>query len=298
MHIQPIARDYDSLSIIVPAYNEEGGLADTLEQLLALRQDWPLNHVEIILIDDGSTDSTATIAQRYTRDIELVSHPANRGYGASLKTGIRHASHDLICITDADGTYPNDRIYDLIEKMKQDEADMVVGARTGKNVNIPLIRRPAKWFIRRLAIYVVQQDIPDLNSGLRLFHRPIAQAFFRLLPNQFSFTTTITLAMIANAYVVSFMPIDYYARIGRSKIRPIHDTLNFIQLVLKIALYFAPLRVFLPVSIFLIVSGFAWGVYSTTAVGRFADTSTLIVMMTGVQIGAIGLLAELINQRS
>jgi len=232
-----------------------------------------------------------------SRGVTVLRHKDNRGYGAALKTGIRRAQYDLICITDADGTYPNERIPDLVARLIEGRYDMVVGARVGKDVSIPLVRRPAKWAIGRLANFVAGESIPDLNSGLRVFRREVALRLLSMLPNRFSFTTTITLAMLVNGYPVDYVPINYYARVGRSKIRPIQDTINFVQLVLRIALYFAPLRLFLPVSLLLLLVAVAWALFSMFVLGQLADVSTLVIAMTGFQVAVIGMLAELINKR-
>jgi glycosyltransferase involved in cell wall biosynthesis len=221
----------------------------------------------------------------------------NRGYGAALKTGIRHAKGDWVCITDADGTYPNERIPELVERVITGDFDMVVGARTGENVAIPLRRRPAKWVIGKLANFVAGEPIPDLNSGLRIFDRAAALRFFGILPDGFSFTTTITLGMLTNGYLIDYMPIDYHARVGSSKIRPIQDTLNFVQLVVRIALYFKPLKVFVPFSMALFLLALVWAVFSKVALGRLADVTTLVIAMTAIQVFMLGMLAELINQR-
>jgi glycosyltransferase involved in cell wall biosynthesis len=287
-----------ALSVILPAYNESAGIGAVLDQL---RNAIPVDKIayEVIVVDDGSTDSTANVVREHAsaRPVILLQHHANRGYGAALKTGVRHARYDTLCITDADGTYPNDRLSDLLATMIETHADMVVGARTGENVHIPLIRRPAKWAIGKMANLVAGEPIPDLNSGLRIFRREVALDFFDLLPDGFSFTTTITLAMMTNGYLVEYVPIDYHPRVGKSKIRPVRDTLNFMQLILRIALYFAPLKLFLPLSLLLIILGIAWALFSYFALGRLADVSTLVILMTALQVAVIGLLAELINRR-
>ena len=162
-----------------------------------------------------------------------------------------------VVITDSDGTYPNDRIPELAAMMT--DWDMVVGARTGDEVRVPLVRRPAKWALNMLANVLVETRIPDLNSGLRVFRREVVLRFLPILPNGFSFTTTITLAMLSEGYRVTFVPIDYYARQGRSKIRPVYDTLNFLQLIVRTVLYFNPLRVFLPLSLFFFGAGLVVG---------------------------------------
>lgn len=284
----------EPVSIVIPAYNEEHGLGPVLEALLAdmAQAGGPF---EVIVVDDGSADDTAVIAAQYP--VTLLRHRVNKGYGAALKTGIRHAQHDIICITDADGTYPNQRIPQLVNLLVGEGYDMVVGARIGDNVHIPLVRRPAKWALGRLAAYVANEPIPDLNSGLRVFRREVVMRFFNILPNQFSFTTTITLAMLTNQYLVLYVPIDYFARVGKSKIRPIHDTINFMKLVLRIGLYFAPLKLFLPLSLWLLILGIAWGTSTLLVTGQIADISTLVIVMTAFQVFVIGLLAELINRR-
>lgn len=282
------------LSIIIPAYNEEHGLPEVLSQLLALFAHHPA--CEIVVVDDGSTDGTSRVAQGFDR-VHVITHRANRGYGAALKSGIRHASYDLICITDADGTYPNDRIIDLVNTLMVKGYDMVVGARTGEHVHIPFQRKPAKWALNKLANFVAGEHIPDLNSGLRVFRRAVALRFFSILPDGFSFTTTITLGMLTNNYLVDYVPINYHARIGTSKIRPVRDTLNFTQLVLRIALYFAPLRIFIPVSLFFLIAAVVWAFFSFIVFEELADVSTVVLVMAGIQIGLLGLVAELINRR-
>ena len=285
----------ESVSVVVPAYNESPAIVSVLEELggeLA-RIGCPY---EIIVVDDGSQDGTAALAGA-RQDVTLLRHRENRGYGAALKTGIRHASHSLICIIDADGTYPVNALGDLVKHLDESNADMVVGARTQQRCDVPRGRRPAKWLIRQLASFVTDETIPDLNSGFRVFRRDAALRMFSLLPSRFSFTTTITLAMLTNGYLVGYIPIEYYSRVGNSKIKPVKDTLHFLELVLRIALYFAPLKVFLPASGFLMLLATAWAVYSKTVLGRLADVSTLVIAMTAFQIAVIGMLAELINRR-
>jgi glycosyltransferase involved in cell wall biosynthesis len=287
-----------NLSIVVPAYNEESGLGGVLQELtqIRLQMSAPDQLIEIIVVDDGSIDRTAEVTRQYD-DVILLTHRVNRGYGASLKTGIRHAKGDWICITDADGTYPNNCIPELAQRAVAGDYDMVVGARTTKNAAIPLSRRPAKWVIGKLANFVAGEPIADLNSGLRVFDREVALRFFSILPDGFSFTTTITLGMLTNGYLVDYVPVDYHARVGRSKIRPVQDTLNFIQLVTRIALYFKPLRVFVPFSVILFVVALLWAVFSKLALGKLADVTTLVIAMTSIQVFMFGMLAEALNQR-
>jgi len=279
------------VSIIIPAYNEEGAVGETLDQVKEAMDQSGFAY-EIIVVDDGSTDRTAQIARE--RGVKLLQHPSTLGYGASLKTGIRRARYAVIAITDADGSYPSWKIPALLESI--DEYDMVVGARVGERVSVPLMRRPAKWLLRQLANYLVGKEIPDLNSGLRVFKKESALAFFRVLPSGFSFTATITLAMLANEYLVKFVPIDYYPRVGRSKIRPVHDTLNFISLIVRTVMYYSPLKVFMPLSLLFLLTGLIRSAYGIVSVRNISD-SDLLLLVTGMLIGMLGLLADLIDKR-
>jgi glycosyltransferase involved in cell wall biosynthesis len=227
----------------------------------------------------------------------VVRHAHNRGYGAALKTGIRHARYGWIAIMDADGTYPPAALATLLDAAASGEHDMVVAARTGARVHIPLVRRPAKWVLARIASYLCARPIPDLNSGLRLMRREALARHLQLLPSGFSFTSTLTVAMLSGGEPVHFVPIDYHPRVGRSKIRPLRDTLGFLQLVLRTGLYFAPLRFFLPVSAALVALAIAITVASHVLLGRIMDATAAIVFMTAVQVVAIGLLADLIVKR-
>jgi hypothetical protein len=173
---------------------------------------------------------------------------------------------------------------------------MVVGARTGGDAHIPLVRRPAKWLITQLANYLANCRIPDLNSGFRLIRRDLWTRFRSYYPNGFSLTTTITLAALTNGYVVKYHPIAYHHRLGRSKIRPLRDTLNFIQLTIRTVLYFDPLRIFVPLSLVLFAAGLAIGIGSKL-LGDFLDTTTTLLLTASLQIMAIGMLADLVNKR-
>lgn len=283
-------REAVAVSAVIPAFNEEAGIGRVLEELKGSlgRSSWP--H-EIIVVDDGSSDRTGTIAREH--GVQVVSHGVNRGYGAALKSGIRAARSPYILIIDADGTYPIDAIPRLLEAARNQ--DMVVGSRTGRNAKVPLVRRPAKWVLRRLAAYLAERPIPDLNSGLRVFRKDRAMQYFPILPSGFSFTTTITLALLCNDGQVTYLPIDYAKRTGRSKIRPIRDTLNFLQLIIRAILYFNPLRIFVPTST-VVLAGFAASLgYDIFVLSNLTEKS-LILLFAGVQLLAVGLLADMISK--
>ena len=230
-----------NVSIVIPAFNEEHGVGPVVTELRSVLSQRGIT-AEILVVDDGSADKTAEMAA--AAGARVLRHRSNRGYGAALKSGIAAASHTFVVITDADGTYPCEYIPEMLARLAA--ADMVVGARIGRNVKIPLVRRPAKWALNRLANYMTNSKIPDLNSGLRAFRRELAMQYFSILPDQFSWTTTITLAMHCDKYAVAYLPIDYRQRKGRSKIVP-WDAGSFAILILRTAMLFRPLRIFLPV---------------------------------------------------
>jgi glycosyltransferase involved in cell wall biosynthesis len=279
--------------VVVPAYNEINSIQNTIEDLISILDN---SLYEIIVVDDNSTDGTFDKISNIN-GIKVITHSKNSGYGASIKSGIIESKYELIAITDADGTYPNDKIPSLLTSLNNDDADMVVGSRTGTNVNIPLIRRPAKWFIGKLANYVTNQKIPDINSGLRVFKKKSFLNFISIIPDGFSLTTTITLGMLSGGYNVKFKDIDYFKRAGKSKIKPIRDTINFIKLILKMGLFFAPFKIFLPLSFFILLLSFIWGIISKFYFGLLADVSVLILSMAAFQTMLFALIAELINRR-
>ena len=228
-------------SIVIPAYNEEQAVGPVVAELRNVLDSHGIE-AEIIVVDDGSADKTAQAAA--AAGARVLRHRSNRGYGAALKSGIAAASNDSVVITDADGTYPCKYIPEMLARLET--ADMVVGARIGANVQIPLVRKPAKWVLNRLANYMTNAKIPDLNSGLRAFRRNVAMQYFAMLPDQFSWTTTITLAMHCDKYAVVYLPHRLsQAANGESKIVP-WDAGSFAILILRTAMLFRPLRVLHP----------------------------------------------------
>ena len=284
----------NGLSIIVPVYNEVNNIQETIDQLIQIRShaEFPM---ELIFVNDGSSDGTKEILDN-NNDIIIIHNRQNLGYGATLKRGINSSTFDIVAFTDADGTYPNDRIPDLYQLMIGEGADMLVGERSGKDVHIPLIRRPAKWVLNRIANYLSGQKIPDLNSGLRLTRRDLLLRFSNILPNGFSLTTTITLALMVNGFIVIYEPISYFKRGGKSKIRPIYDTLNFLQLIIRTIFYFNPLKFFLPLSF--LFPALSTILFSYRAlVDRAFLVSSVIFFVAGIQLFATGMLADMINKR-
>lgn len=286
------------LSVIVPAYNEEGAIVETLRDIGRILSGAGIPH-EILVVDDCSTDGTvARIMEAGGPEAlgaRLLRHEENRGYGASIKTASRSASYDVLCITDSDGTYPNARIPDLYKFMEG--RDMVVGARVGKNVHIPLLRRAPKAFINALASYVAARRIPDLNSGLRVFTKELFDRFFSLYPDGFSLTSTITLAALTNGYRVKYEKIDYFKREGSSKIKPIKDTLNFVMLILRMCVLFNPLRVFIPLTLAMVAAAAGILVVGLAAFDRFYDGTFITLSLSAVQFFCMGLIADAISRK-
>lgn len=279
-----------AVSVVVPCYNERAGIGPLLDELDAKLQETGVQF-QYVVVDDGSTDGSGEIPPR--DKLLVVRHEVNRGYGAALKTGIRNAAHDWILIIDADGTYPVDRIPELVKEAEH--CDMAVGARIGQNVSHSIVRRAAKWPIHRLADYLVNRRIPDLNSGLRMFKKELAMRYIRLLPDGFSFTSTITLAMMADGWRVRYTTIDYYKREGRSKVKPIKDAINYFTLVMRMILFFNPLKIFLPLSFALFTAFLASLGYDLWQ--RNLNEATLILMVGFLQMTLLGFLADLVNRR-
>lgn len=281
------------LTLIVPAYNEReaiGGTIIELQKAFQHRQD-----VEILVVDDGSTDGTSDIIKREFPDLAVIRHGVNRGYGASLKSGIRQARGDLIGIIDADGTYPIHALVHLVNVMESDPAtDMAVGARNW----IPPERRAAKYVLGELAKVLVGRDIPDLNSGCRVFKKSWAERFMHLYPDGFSLTTTITLAMLSEGANVKYELIEYRGRTGESKIAPFRDTMNFFILIVRCILYFNPIKVLLPVAGMMFLLGTAVAFISWLETGKITDITVLSCYFLSIQMAVLAFLADMISKRS
>jgi glycosyltransferase involved in cell wall biosynthesis len=276
------------VSIVIPAFNEAEAIGHDLDVIIETMDESGYDY-EIIVVDDGSTDNTGEIAAQ--KGARVIRHPVNMGSGAARKTGILQATGEKIVMTDADGTYPNHEIPRLLQHLR--EYDQVVGARTSEQGTMPWLRAPTKYFIRKLASFLTDMNIPDLNSGLRAFKKDIMLQFLYLLPQGFSCVSTMTLAFLSNGYTIKYLPIEYYKRKGQSKFRPIADTYNFILLVIRIVMYFNPLKIFLPVSLGLLGLGILKLILDF-ALGRGFKASDIVIILTAVVVGMMGLLADLI----
>lgn len=292
----------NKISVLIPVYNEdEKILAETIKKIESLLKNTSYKFFEIIVIDDGST-TPLNNANLNSGNTKLISHEHNLGYGAALKNGLRASDGNIIIIIDADGTYPVEAIPEMLDKIKS--ADMVVGARTGQIVEVPFIRQPAKWLLKKIANYLAGEKIPDLNSGLRIFKKDAAMQFFHLYPQGFSFTTTLTLAFISDNLIVKYIPINYYKReASKSKIRPITDTKNILITILRTIIYFDPLKICLPAGLTFLTAAFLLFILTLSLqiskqITNLPDGTISVLALTGIQIIIIGLLADLIIRRS
>ena len=295
---QAVVGDHGTLAftLIIPCFNEVHAIAATLRTLdKMLGEEFGADVFEIIVVDDGSTDGSGDIIEGTARElscVRIIRHARNRGYGASLKSGVRAARGRRIAITDADGTYPHNRMVDLLST----PGTMVVGARIGEGVNYSQIRAIPKIFLRRYAQWVTREEIPDINSGMRVFDRDLALRHIHILPSGFSFTTTITMAALMEEQDVVFMPISYSKRIGSSKIAPIRDTLRFISLIVRTGMYFAPLRILSPLILvsWLLLTGSA--IYDFT---RWNLTDlTVSLLIVALNLSVLALVADMTRRRT
>lgn len=286
--------DTPDISVIIPVHDEEVAIGADLD-VIQDAMDGAGYRYEVIVVDDGSCDGTAGEVQARPW-VRLIQHPENRGTGAALMTGLRHARGQIVIMTDGDGTYPNQDMPRLLGYMN--EYDMVIGARKVEKGKWPWLRSPAKNFIRILASYLTETKIPDLNSGLRAFRADLACKFFPLLPNGHSWVSTITIAFLSSGYQVGFVPIEYYQRKGRgSHFHPVRDTYNYLMLLVRAVTYFNPLKVFLPLSLVLFATGAIKLVRDIIVFNWHVPGSTLIIILTAFQLLAIGLIADLIVRR-
>jgi len=287
-------KDVPTTTLIIPAHNEARTVGAVVDQARSVVEAMPgIASPEILVIDDASTDGSADAAR--AAGARVVVSSRQLGYGASIKRGLRRANGEVIVILDADGTYPTAAIRPLLEAVLEG-ADHAVGARTGDSVAVPRIRRPAKWFVGRLAEGLTGQAIPDLNSGLRCFSADIARRYIDLLPNGFSLTTTLTVATLLEGLEVIWVPIDYHARVGRSKFRAIRDTANLLYCLVRAVATFRPMRVFGSMAALCAAVGLGTGVWDVFIQHNVGDT-TVLLALGALQLASLGLIADLVVRR-
>jgi glycosyltransferase involved in cell wall biosynthesis len=278
------------LSVLIPAYNEAASIAAVVKKVRETMDASGL-HYEMIVIDDGSSDDTAKRAE--ADGVQVIRHPRNAGYGRALKTGIRHARFEWCGIVDADGSYPVERLPDLFAFTPA--YDMVVGARTGPNYWGSSGRHMARAILLRLVRFVAGTKIPDVNSGFRIFRKDIALAHSSRISSGFSFTTTLTLAMILDEHFVHYLPIDYHPRVGKTKVRMRRDVLRMLQILVQTTLFYNPLKAFLAACLASVLAGLALGAglfFLDRIVGLAFFGAGLLV---AILVGAVGLLAETVR---
>jgi glycosyltransferase involved in cell wall biosynthesis len=269
------------ISIVMPAYNEAAVIGKILDELHQQG-----NFYEIIVVDDGSHDQTIAVAQEH--GAKIVRHPYNIGNGAAVKSGIREAGGDIIVLMDADGQHPPTDVMRLVSYVG--DYDMVVGART-KASNSAVHRNVANDVFNRYASYIVGYPIPDLTSGFRAIKAPILKKFVYLLPNGFSYPSTITIAMFQSGFRVKYEPIVSPARVGVSKIRPLKDGLAFLLKITQLGIIFVPMKIFLPISIVFETVGLLYGAFLLVQLHLFSNMAALLIMV-GIVIFLIGLIAH------
>jgi len=271
-----------SLSVVIPAKNEAAALPGVLARIRSV-----LPHAEIILVDDGSTDSTPTVAA--DAGARVLRHRYSMGNGAAIKNGARAATGDVIVFMDADGQHPPEAIPRLLERLEEGY-EMVIGARD-RSGQANAGRSLANALYNRLASWMVDHEVADLTSGFRAVRADRFREFLHLLPNGFSYPTTITMSFFRSAYAVSYVPVDVAKRVGRSHIRPLRDGVRFFLIIFKIATLYSPLKLFVPIAAAFLSLGLGWYGYTYVESGRFTNMSALL-LSASVIVFLIGLISE------
>jgi glycosyltransferase involved in cell wall biosynthesis len=284
-------------TIVLPCFNEQDHVMAEIERITAAMDASGLPY-EVLAIDDCSTDGTLDVlrqAEVKYPEVQVLAFRRNGGSGTARRIGTSRARGEIVVWTDADLTYPNERIPELVRMLLDDaHYDQVVGARLTEEGTHKWLRVPAKWFIRKVAERLSNQKIPDLNSGLRAFRRSVALPYLRLLPPGFSCVTTITLAFLSNQHDIRYVPIEYRKRAGTSKFHFVRDAYRYILQVLRMVMYFDPLKVLMPPALWLIVIGGVKAVVDMVRHPFYFPASTVLLFLTGLIIGSMALLADLI----
>ncbi|MQA95657.1 MAG: glycosyltransferase [Streptosporangiales bacterium] len=285
------------VTIVLPCFNEQDHVLMEVERICKVMDASGYTY-ELLAIDDASTDDTLARLREAAPDhphMRVVPFRRNGGSGTVRRIGTQTARGEIVVWTDADMSYPNERIPDFVRILDEDTSiDQVVGARTSEEGSHKFLRVPAKWFIRKTAEVLTNSSIPDLNSGLRAFRREVSLPYLRLLPPGFSCVTTITLAFLSNQHDVLYVPIDYAKRAGRSKFKFVKDAYRYILQVLRMVMYFNPLKVLMPPALTLIFVGVVKGVYDMIDHFLYFANNTIMIFMSGLIIASMALLADLI----
>ncbi len=282
-----LARDNDrpDVTIVIPAFNEEEAIGTTLDEVRAVLEAHPLRW-EIVVVNDGSRDRTAEEAR--ARGVRVVHHRRNRGYGASLKSGVVAARGETVVFYDADNQFDPNDIPRLVSELA--EHDATLGARTSSS-HAPFSRRGGKKVLGWLANYLARTKIPDLNCGLRAVRRDLLLDYLHLLPNGFSASTTTTLVLLKEGHDVKFVPVTVKKRIGKSTVRPLKDGMDTALLIVRLTTLLDPYRVFGPVSVVFFILGLVWGVHYIR-LGRGLSIGAMFLLVSSIVIFFFGLLAD------
>ncbi len=293
----PADRGGVTATVVLPCYNEQDHVLQELERITGSLDASGISY-EILAIDDASTDGTLAVlrsAAERMPHVQVLSFRRNGGSGTARRIGTLRARGEIVVWTDADMTYPNERIPELVQLLLTDPSyDQVVGARTTEEGTHKWLRVPAKWLIRKIAERLSNQKIPDLNSGLRAFRRSVSLPYLRLLPPGFSCVTTITLAFLQNQHDVHYVEIDYAKRAGTSKFHFVRDAYRYILQVLRMIMYFDPLKVLMPLALWLLLGGFVKAIVDMVRHPFYFPANTVLLVMAGLLIGSMALLADLI----
>jgi glycosyltransferase involved in cell wall biosynthesis len=285
------------VTVVLPCYNEGEHVLAEIDRLTATLRESEFAY-ELLCIDDASTDDTLEVlrgAARTHPHVRVLPFRRNGGSGTARRIGTQQARGRYVVWTDADMTYENERIPELVRMLRDDPTyDQVVGARTTEEGTHKWARVPAKWFIRKVAEWLTKTRIPDLNSGLRAFRREVALPYLRLLPAGFSCVTTITIAFLANQHGVRYVDTAYAKRAGTSKFHFVHDAYRYILQVLRMVMYFDPLKVLMPPALWLTGIALVKGVVDMVRHPFYFPANTVLLFVAGLLIGSVALLADLI----
>jgi glycosyltransferase involved in cell wall biosynthesis len=285
------------VTVVLPAYNEQDHVMAEVERICAALDASELTY-EVLAIDDASTDGTLAVlreAEARFPHVKVMAFRRNGGTGTARRIGTTTARGEIVVWTDADMTYPNERIPELVRALRDDDSyDQVVGARTSEEGTHKLLRVPAKWLIRKVAERLTNERIPDLNSGLRAFRRSVSLPYLRLLPPGFSCVTTLTLAFLSNQHDIRYVEIDYAKRAGVSKFHFVRDAYRYILQVLRMVMYFDPLKVLMPPALWLVGIGLVKGVVDMVRHPFYFPASTVLLVVTGVMVASLALLSDLV----
>lgn len=274
------------ISVVIPVFNEEKAIANVVREVKEVLKRVRYK-TELIVVDDGSTDDTSKQAKNAAKDIILIKHPYNKGYGAALKTGALNAKGEFVLYIDGDGQHYAQDIIKIANYIN--DYDMIIGSRTTVT---SIFRLPGKIILSWLANYIAETKIPDLNSGFRAIKRELIMKYLDILPNKFSFTTTITLASLKGGYNIKYVDIKMKPRkLGKSSLKPFKDGARFIMLILRMSMLFGPLRIFVPISIIFMATGFAYALVGIIKFLKIPQISAILIL-SGVMIFFFGLLAD------